>query len=214
MASQSRAQTGTVSKMYKPLLGDPKTQARFWAKVKKTTDCWDWVAGKNSDGYGIFWFQGRPWQAAGAHRVAYELLRGEIPGGLTIDHLCRNHGCVNPDHMDSVTSGENVLRGQGPGALNAKKTCCLLGHPFNETNTIRRKSGKRECHACKIEAARKYRLRAGIAVRQRHGAASWRTQLAVASGLLTMDSDRCILGVRPALSHRRPARCERRVERR
>jgi hypothetical protein len=46
-----------------------------------------------------------------AHRVAYRLTVGEIPDGLTVDHLCRNRMCVNPDHMELVTLAENGRRG-------------------------------------------------------------------------------------------------------
>lgn len=43
----------------------------------------------------------------------YELLVGPIPEGLTIDHLCRNTMCVNPDHLEPVTHRENLMRGVG-----------------------------------------------------------------------------------------------------
>src|SRR5690606_41377855 len=51
-----------------------------------------------------------------AHRVAWELLMGPIPEGLTIDHLCHNKLCVNPDHLEPVTFGENASRARNhPG---------------------------------------------------------------------------------------------------
>jgi hypothetical protein len=46
-----------------------------------------------------------------AHRIAYEMTKGLIPEGLVIDHLCRVHCCVNPDHLEAVTQLENVRRG-------------------------------------------------------------------------------------------------------
>lgn len=45
-----------------------------------------------------------------AHRWAYEFLVGEIPEGLTLDHLCRNKACVMPDHLEPVTQAENHRR--------------------------------------------------------------------------------------------------------
>lgn len=45
-----------------------------------------------------------------AHRVAYEALVGRIPDGLTLDHLCENKRCVNPDHLEPVTRAENLRR--------------------------------------------------------------------------------------------------------
>lgn len=46
-----------------------------------------------------------------AHRLAYEWLRGAIPPGMTLDHLCRVRACYNPWHLEVCTSGENSRRG-------------------------------------------------------------------------------------------------------
>lgn len=45
-----------------------------------------------------------------AHRVTYTLLRGPIPDGLTLDHLCHNKACVNPWHLEPVTAAANLRR--------------------------------------------------------------------------------------------------------
>lgn len=83
-------------------------EERFWNRVKKTEWCWLWQGGKNSRGYGSF--QVTTKTPKPAHRVAYELTKGMIPEGLTIDHLCGNKGCVNPEHLEVVTMSENHLR--------------------------------------------------------------------------------------------------------
>ena len=80
---------------------DLKTLSRFWCKVIKTGNCWEWAAGKDKDGYGQFNIKGKNIRA---HRFAYELLKEDIPTGLVIDHLCRKSSCVNPDHMEVVSS--------------------------------------------------------------------------------------------------------------
>lgn len=54
------------------------------------------------------------------HRVSYTHFCGPIPTGLTIDHLCRNRGCFNPDHLEAVTLVENVLRGNSQPAIRRR----------------------------------------------------------------------------------------------
>lgn len=79
----------------------------FWARVDKTGRCWLWTGRKDVNGYGDILFKGR---RSLVHRVAWMLLRGEIPEAMTIDHLCMNKACVNPDHLEVVTRGENARR--------------------------------------------------------------------------------------------------------
>ena len=130
---------------------------RFWSKVNKTEACWLWTAAKSTRGYGSIGTGDR--RTALAHRVAYELLVGPIPEGLTLDHLCRNHGCVNPAHLEPVTQRENVLRGVSPSARCAAVTHCPQGHPYDEANTYRPPEGGRDCRACVREAGRRWRER-------------------------------------------------------
>lgn len=126
---------------------------RFWNKVDKTGECWEWTAGTVSKGYGAFYLsadQGS--RQVGAHRFAYELLVDEIPKGMHIDHLCKNKRCVNPEHLEVVTPGENVLRGDGPSAQNARKSQCPRGHDYR-TRARGRKTA-RYCPACENAARR------------------------------------------------------------
>lgn len=107
--------------------------------------CWLWTGQRipPKRRYGLVWFAGskRP-----AHRVLYELIRGSIPAGAVIDHLCRVPLCVNPDHLEAVTVQENNRR-QG-----AAVTLCPNGHPYTDENTYvaNRTNGKRgrQCREC------------------------------------------------------------------
>lgn len=135
-------------------LSRPDFVARFWSKVdmRGPKDCWAWTGARTS-GRGYGYVTGKCVSPI-AHRIAYELLVGPVPDGLTLDHLCRNRLCVNPRHLEPVTNRENILRGTGPSAVNARRTHCVHGHPFDETNTVRRvRKGtvERICLACRRE---------------------------------------------------------------
>lgn len=130
---------------------------RFWEKVEKTDTCWLWVAATNSKGYGQFVMM-NPKRLVPAHRWAYESLVGPIPEGLTIDHLCRVHNCVNPAHLEAVTMRENVLRGDTVSGRASRQTHCAQGHPFDEENT-KYTPRQRRCRTCKRLQQRQRRTR-------------------------------------------------------
>lgn len=119
-----------------------------------TDDCWLYAASPghyNKYGHGRVTIQqkGKTYNFA-VHRVMYENMVGEIPEGLTLDHLCRVPPCINPKHLEPVTLAVNTLRGFGPTAINARKTHCTRGHALEGNNLEQSKRGWRECRTCHI----------------------------------------------------------------
>ena len=124
--------------------------------------CWECSLKPNTKGY-VQTVDSRacPPQIVSAHRVVYEHFHGPIPVGLQLDHLCRVHNCVNPDHLEPVTSKENLHRGDTHAARNAAKTHCPKQHEYTPANTYVYQ-GKRLCRECRRARYREwYRRRWG-----------------------------------------------------
>lgn len=116
------------------------------------TGCWLWLGHLDTHGYGVTCIKSKRLRA---HRLAYSVIKGPIPDQHVIDHLCRTHWCVNPDHMEPVTDPVNMSR---QDVWNARKTHCPHGHPYaGENLIIRTWRGKprRICRTCVNSRARK-----------------------------------------------------------
>lgn len=122
--------------------------------------CWIWLGTISRKGYARI---GVGPKTRSVHRMTYEMARGPIGDGLTIDHLCRTRRCVNPSHMEPVSNTINVLRGAGLTAENARKTHCIHGHDLSLSYVYRSTylghpvawRQCRECNSLRKKAKRK-----------------------------------------------------------
>jgi hypothetical protein len=137
--------------------------------VHPVSHCWVWTGRTDRDGYGRLGSQG-------IHRVVYRLLVGEIPADRPIlDHQaaagCIFRSCCFPGHLRPSTIRENTLAGRSFAAINAGKTRCDHGHPYDLFNTYWRPDGHRDCRACIRRRVREYkgRKRAAAAELTRSG---------------------------------------------
>jgi hypothetical protein len=89
---------------------------RFWGKVEFIPfhGCWEWVGAHDTDGYGRI---GLSKKTLYAHRISYELHRGDIPDGLLVCHRCDNRQCINPDHLFLGTNRDNIVDASKKGRL-------------------------------------------------------------------------------------------------
>lgn len=105
-------------------------EKHFWSKVaiKSSDQCWNWKAGKDKKGYGIFWNSGNKVRA---HRFAFEVAQiGFIPEGMNILHKCDNPSCCNPRHLYAGTQFDNVrdMDTRGRRKSNQNTTAIAFSH--------------------------------------------------------------------------------------
>lgn len=128
---------------------------RFLSQIAYVGDCWIWT-GNVKSGYGQMHIKLEDGTSTtkSTHVLAYVWLKGAVPEGLQLDHLCRIRCCCNPDHLEPVTCRENLLRGDTLAAAGSKKSHCPQGHAYDEANTYVSPLGLRSCRACKRERNR------------------------------------------------------------
>jgi hypothetical protein len=96
----------------------------FWARVDKdgANGCWEWTGARHANGYGHYSINRLgTHQNYKAHRFVYELLYGEIPGGLFVCHSCDNKLCVNPAHLWLGNNSDNILDAKAKGRLDDRR---------------------------------------------------------------------------------------------
>lgn len=118
-------------------------QRRIWPLYRVEdrgykTPCWIWRGGLSKAGYGK---RGRKTSGSSlAHRWYYEQVHGPVPDGKTLDHLCRQPPCINPNHLEPVTQRVNSMRGVTP-KLTAAEVRAILQDETRSYRTLARDFG-------------------------------------------------------------------------
>ena len=130
--------------------------------------CWDWTGSLDTKGYAMIANPDNTARAMRGHRYGYIQISGAIDEDLVLDHLCHTNAdhcdlrgdcphrrCMNPDHVEAVTQGENLMRSEYTWAyINSHKTHCIWGHEFTASNTKNILGANGNWHrACKTCAA-------------------------------------------------------------
>ena len=122
--------------------------------------CVLWTGAVNNKGFPVIDVAGRQLVAS---RVAYEIAIGSIDG-LELRHRCRVWSCINPAHMEPLTTKEKCLRAP---PYYSMRTHCIRGHPFEGDNLIYRPQynvgGMRICRECRRQRRARYRAVARLA---------------------------------------------------
>jgi hypothetical protein len=109
---------------------DQKYVDRFWSKVNKSNNCWNWEGTLDRDGYGHF---GINYKIFKAHRFS-SLLAGNDPQGYVVCHTCDNPACVNPNHLVLASQEYNMKdmakKGRSTKGIAKEKYQCV--HCFKE----------------------------------------------------------------------------------
>ena len=108
-----------------------------WSRPRKSwrveeSGCWTWIRSEKGNGYGQKWQRGKP---STAHRAVYEEYRGKIPEGMVLHHRCGNKMCVNPGHLEPVSTAKNIRYACHGEGTDAKQ---------RQVDEIRRRAGKGE----------------------------------------------------------------------
>lgn len=130
---------------------------RLQRKTVYKDGCWLYTGGsKTQDGYRRIAIDRRIY---GVHRLSLyifkdlDLANTKLQANHRIE--CPNKECWNPEHLYAGTHEQNLADAKLlKQSHNSKKTHCLNGHEFNETNTLMLSSGKRQCRPCHANRTR------------------------------------------------------------
>jgi hypothetical protein len=95
------------------------TKKHFYTKFQKVSSgCWEWIAGLNNKGYGLYYINQ---EKIYAHRYSYIIHKGVIPEKMCVLHKCDNTICINPSHLWLGTQSENMKDAAKKGRMDKIK---------------------------------------------------------------------------------------------
>lgn len=89
-------------------------KCRLMIRIEKKGECWEWNRYVGERGYALLSYQGK---MHNAHRLSYQIFKGNIPENLFVCHTCDNRKCINPDHLWLGTRRENIQDASKKGRL-------------------------------------------------------------------------------------------------
>ena len=143
------------------MITDQQRLLRFLLRVDFSAGpygCWEWTGARSSSGHGVVNIGDR--RNITAYRFLWQAIYGPAPEGKVLDHLCMNPGCVNPLHLEPVTSGENVRRAfiaYGRWSDNPRRGLCKYGHSLEDAYVD--PAGRQVCRECRRNRSKKYHHR-------------------------------------------------------
>jgi len=130
-------------------------QLRDKSKHDVETGCIEFTGALTPKGYGKIRIKGLWYLTHRIMAVAGGKMSQDSP--LQVDHLCSNKRCMNPDHLEAVTSSVNNKRAfergerarTAPNNANVAKTHCPQGHEYSPENTyVYPSRSARRCKTC------------------------------------------------------------------